>query len=31
MPANEKFGFAACELFADYWDDPNSYFMAKAF
>lgn len=26
----EKFGFVVCEPFADYWADPNSYFMTKA-
>lgn len=25
-----KFGFEAAEPFADYWADPNSYFMTKA-
>jgi putative acetyltransferase len=25
----EKFGFAVCPPFADYRDDPNSYFMTK--
>lgn len=24
-----KFGFVAAEPFADYWADPNSYFMTK--
>lgn len=24
-----KFGFVACPPFADYWDDPNSYFMTR--
>ncbi len=24
-----KFGFVACAPFADYWDDPNSFFMTK--
>jgi putative acetyltransferase len=25
-----KFGFVVCPPFADYWDDPNSYFMTMA-